>query len=216
MNVQEQFKELLKALTPFLKSSGYSRRGQNFRTQRGENWGMLFFQKGKWNTKTELEFTVNLGVFSQSIDRFFQDWGKDAPPEWGYDHWRTRIGFVLPGRQDKWWLINEKTDLPDLVQRLQGVLSLAIAEIEKYLRDEDFRDYLLADPNNCGGYTDLHRLKCLAFLVTEYGPHEKLASIFDEWKACTNYENVRQEIESNIKRLKQIAEAKALQPGAPV
>ena len=77
MDAREKFNELLKALTPFLKSYGYSRRGQNFHTRSGDNWGMLFFQKGKGNSKTHLEFTVNLGVFSQAIDSFFQDWVKD-------------------------------------------------------------------------------------------------------------------------------------------
>jgi hypothetical protein len=219
LDAQEKFKELLKALTPLLKSYGYARRGQNFRRQKGGNWDMLFFQKGKWNTKTELEFTVNLGIFSRAIDNFYQEWGKETPPEWGYDHWRKRIGSLLPGGRDKWWVIDASTELPKLIEELKSVLPLAIAEVEKYIRDEDFRDYFLADPHNCGGYVNQHRLKCLAVLVTVYGPPEKLPAIFAEWRACptyTIYEDVRQEIESHIERLKQIAAAKVLQPGSAV
>lgn len=181
MDVREKFNELLKALTPFLKSYGYSRRGQNFRTRRGANWGMLFFQKGKWNTKTRLEFTVNLGVFSQALDRFFQEWGKDAPPEWGYQHWSKRIGSLLPGRLDKWWVIDEDIDLPALVETLQGVLPLAIAEIEKYLKDENFRDHLLAGGGS--GWTRYDSLRQLSVLVSSYGPQEKLDSILVELRA---------------------------------
>jgi hypothetical protein len=199
MDVQDKFKELLKALAPFLKGYGYSRRGQNFRTQRGDNWGILFFQKGKWNTKTELEFTVNLGVFSKAIDRFFLDWGKDAPPEWGYDHWRTRIGFVLPGRQDKWWVIDEETDLPDLIQTLQSVLPLAIAEIEKYIKDEDFRDQLLAGGGT--GYTKYDSFLRLSVLVSRYGPQDKLDAILAGLRAQGITDSLRQKIEAHISKL---------------
>jgi hypothetical protein len=91
MDVQDKFKELLKALAPFLKGYGYTRQGQTFRTRRDGNWGVINFQRGKY---AELKFTVNLGVFSQTIDNFYQEWGKDkdAPPERGCDHWRDRIG----------------------------------------------------------------------------------------------------------------------------
>jgi hypothetical protein len=46
----------------------------------------FFFQIGKWSTKTELEFTVNLGVFLQAIDSvyrgcsFFYTGGKKLHP----------------------------------------------------------------------------------------------------------------------------------------
>jgi hypothetical protein len=212
MDGQDKFKELLKALAPFLKGHGYTRRGQTFRTRRDGNWGVINFQRGRY---AELKFTVNLAVFSQTIDKFYQEWGKEVPPEWGYDHWRKRIGSLLPGGLDKWWVINDRTELPELIEELNAALPLGVAEIEKYTKDEDLRNYFLADPHNCGGYVAQHRLKCLAVLVTEYGPPEKLSAIFDEWRACptyTIYEDVRQEIESHIARLKQIAEIKMLQP----
>ena len=201
MDVREKFNELLKALTPFLKSYGYSRRGQNFRTRRGDNWGMLFFQKGKWNTKTQLEFTVSVGVFSRAIDRFFQDWEKDTPPEWGYEHWSKRIGFLLPGRLDKWWVIDEDTDLPALIETMQGVLPLAIAEIEKYVKDEDFRDHLLAGGGT--GSTRYDSLRRLSVLVSVYGPQEKLDSILAELRAQGITDFLREDIEAHISKLQQ-------------
>jgi Domain of unknown function (DUF4304) len=213
MGVREKFKELVKALEPLLKGSGYKRQGQTFRVRRDDNWGVVFFQIGKWSNKTELEFTINLGVFSQAIDSFYREWGKESPPPEPACHWRSHLDFLLPERRGEYLrVINDSTELPDLIEELKAALPLCVAEIEKYLKDEDLRDYFLA--GNCGGYTDQHRIKCLAVLVTEYGPHEKLASIFDEWRACptyTIYEDVRQEIESNIKRLKQIADRKILQ-----
>ena len=72
MDAREKFKELVKALAPLLKGYGYKRQGQTFRVRRDDNWGVVFFQIGKWTTKTELEFTISLGIFSQAIDSFYR------------------------------------------------------------------------------------------------------------------------------------------------
>jgi hypothetical protein len=220
MDAREKFKELVKALAPLLKGYGYKRQGQTFRVRRDDNWGVVFFRPVKWSTKTELEFTVNLGIFSQAIDSFYRgcsfflDWGKETPPTEPACQWRSKLDFLLfPERLGTpIWGINDSTELPDLIEELKAALPLGVAEIEKYLKDEDLRDYFLT--GKCGGYVDQHRLGCLAVLVTEYGPSEKLPAIFAELRALSTYkiyEDVRQEIESNIERLKQIAEAKVLQ-----
>ena len=117
------------------------------------------------------------------------------------------------------WLINDSTELPDLIEKIKAALPRGVAEIEKYVKDEDLRDYFLADPHNCGGYVNQHRLRCLAVLVTDYGPSEKLPGIFAELRALLTYkiyQDVQKEIELNIKRLEQIAEAKALQRDSAV
>jgi hypothetical protein len=47
---------------------------------------VIFFRPVKWSTKTELEFTINLGIFSRAIDSFYRgssffiNWGKETPP----------------------------------------------------------------------------------------------------------------------------------------
>lgn len=69
---KEKFKELVKALAPLLKGYGYKRQGQTFRIRRDDNWGVVFFRPEKWSTKTELQFTINLGIFSQAIDSFYR------------------------------------------------------------------------------------------------------------------------------------------------
>lgn len=225
MDAREKFKELVKALATLLKGYGYKRQGQTFRLRSDDNWGVVFFRPEKWSTKTELQFTINLGVFSQAIDSFYRGssffivWGKETPPTEPYCQWRSKLDFLLfPERLGKpIWGINENTELPELIEELKAALPVGVAKIEQYLKDEDLRDYFLA--GNCGGYTDQHRLRCLAVLVSEYGPLEKLPAIFSELRALPTYEiyeGVRQEIESNIERFKQIAETKALQPSSAV
>ena len=197
MNAQDKFKELLKALLPFLKGYGYSRRRQIFRTRLGNNWGMISFQKSRYNTNSQVEFTINLEVCLQALSDIYPGWKKDTPPEHGYGHWRRRIGFLLPGRLDKWWVIDASTELPDLVEELEAVLALGVAEIKKYLKDEDFRDYLLA--GGATGFTRYHSLMCLFVLANKYGPREKLPAILEKLKGSAITDFLKQNVEEQIR-----------------
>jgi hypothetical protein len=125
MEVKAKFKELLKALTPFLKGYGYSRRGQNFYTKR--NWGVINFQKSQSSTKDKVKFKVNLGVCSQVLAKFYYKWNEGTPPTESACHWRKR---VKPGSGEHWWVIDETTLLPSLAKQFREMLTLAVSEIE--------------------------------------------------------------------------------------
>jgi Domain of unknown function (DUF4304) len=201
MDAQNKFRELLKELTPFLKGYGYTRRGQTFRSPCQNNWGLINFQKGRYNTRDRVEFTVNLEVYLQVLSDIWPQWDKDTPPEHGYGHWRERIGFLLADRRDKWWVTDDNTDLPHLVEELKAALALAVAEIDKYIKDTDFRDYLLTGGGT--GLTKYHSLLCLSVLVNRYGPQEKLESILTELRAQGITDILRENIEAHISKLKQ-------------
>jgi hypothetical protein len=79
-------------------------------------------------------------------------------------------------------------------------LSLGVAEIEKYLKDEDFRDYLLAGGGT--GSTRYHSRMCLFILANKYGPQEKLESILAELKANANTGFLKQNMEEQISKLR--------------
>lgn len=207
MDAQDKFKELLKALVPYLKKHGYTRRGQTFHAPRHDNWGLINFQKGKYNTKDRVEFTVNLEVYSQVLSDISPRWEeKGKPPGWGYGHWRERIGYVLTERRDKWWVIDERTELSELVEEIKTALALAISRIEHFVRDEEFRDHLLAGGGT--GLTRYHSLLCLSVLVSRYGPQEKLGSIFAELRARGVTDSLRENIEAHISKVQKTNTAK--------
>src|SRR5215211_7790478 len=129
MDNREKFKELVKALAPLLKGYGYKRQGQTFRIRLDDNWGVVFFRPVPyWNTKTELQFTINLGIFSQAIDSFYRGSsffiasGKETPPNEPDCQWRRTLESLLfPERLGKpIWLINDSTELPDLIEQIKA------------------------------------------------------------------------------------------------
>jgi hypothetical protein len=197
MDVQDKFKELLKALTPLLKGYGYRRRGQNFYIRRDGNWGVINFQKSQGSTKDKVTFTVNLGIYSEVLARFYYKWREGTPPTESACHWRERVGFLLPENQDHWWVIDETTLLPSLAKEFGDILPLAVSEIESYITDEALRDHLLS-AGCAGGSSNLGRLEDLSVLVKRYGPFDILDFILAELRNS----GVDHVVEGHIERLK--------------
>ena len=98
-------------------------------------------------------------------------------------------------------MIDDSTDLACLLEELKAALPLAVAEIEKYVKDEDLRDYLLKGGGT--GLTRYHSLLCLSVLVSRYGPQEKLESVLGQLRAQGITDILRQNIEAHISKLQQ-------------
>jgi hypothetical protein len=196
VNALEEFKEFLKLIAPLLKGYGFSRRGQNFYIRRDGNWGVINFQKSQTGTQDKVKFTVNLGIYSQILAKFYYKWKEGTPPTESACHWRQRVGYLLPEKQDHWWVIDETTLLPSLIKEFEHILPLAVFEIESYITDEALRDLLLSGDR--AGFTNHVRLENLSVLVKKYGPFDILNFILAELRNS----GVDHVVEGHIERLK--------------
>jgi Domain of unknown function (DUF4304) len=192
----EKFKEFLTLVAPVLRTCGYSRRGQNFYTRRDGNFGVINFQKSKTSTNSKVTFTLNLGIYSQVLAKFYYKWKEGSPPTEPACHWRKRVGLLLPGKQDHWWVIDETTFLPSLVREFEDILPLAASEIESYITDEALRDFLLS---TCciSGFRNSGELQDLSVLVKRHGPFGVLDSILADLRNS----GVKYVIKGHIERL---------------
>ena len=197
MVVQNKFREFLKLVSPLLKGYGFSRRGQNFYVRRAGNWGVINFQKSQSSTQEKVKFTVNLGIYSQVLAKFYYKWKEGSPPRESECHWRERVGLLLPENKDHWWVIDETTLLPSLVKEFGDILPLAVSEIESYITDEALRDHLLS-AGCAGGSSNLGRLEDLSVLVKRYGPFDILDFILAELRNS----GVDHVVEGHVERLK--------------
>ena len=193
MNALEEFKEFLTLVAPLLKSYGFSRRGQNFYTRRDGNWGLINFQKSQSSTQDKVRFTVNLGVYSQVLAKFYFKWKEGTPPTESSCHWRKRVESA------NWWVIDETTLMSSLVKEFGDILPLAVSEIESHITDEALRDHLLA-AGCAGGSSNSGRLEDLSVLVKRYGPFDILDFILAELRNA----GVSHVVEGHIERLKGI------------
>lgn len=179
MRVSELYKELIKEIGSLLKEKGFSRKGNCFYLRQRNNWGLLDFQKSRKSTADEIVFTMNLGVCSGRLLEFFSPDLLEQKPSIEVCHWHERVGFLLPERQDKWWLIRAAEPLDSLVDELKGSLvRVAIPAIEQHLSDGQLCSEWLSGKSP--GLTDIQRLVNLSVLLKVSGADSALREILKE------------------------------------
>jgi hypothetical protein len=173
------FKDLVDQIAGALRKRGFARRGTILFHERGENSGLIEFQKSQKTRPEAVLFTVNLGVVSGRLARFFSvPLSRGRPPEPSKWHWRVRLGFLLPEGQDQWWSLRGGSEVRQVREKIEDALvRLALPEIEEHLRDESLRDLWLT--GRSPGLTDVQRLKNLAVLLKALGPEHRLAPILE-------------------------------------
>jgi hypothetical protein len=205
MQPKKAFNEILKRCTLALRTHDFSRRGQTlYRTVSG-NWGLIAFQKSKWNTADSIEFTVNLGIFSARLADFFSATETRSRPSVWDCHWRQRLGHLSSERRDIWWPINVNTSLEDLGQEIQGIIiKLAVPELERYVRDEALRDLWLSGISP--GLTDFQRLMNVSVLLKVLGPEDALPSVLEDLRRVSAGRPSAAMAEVHIQRLAEVFE----------
>ena len=182
----QAFKELVAQIGDALKERAFTRYGPTFSQERGGNWGLIEFQRSQKTSADKIVFTVNLGVVSGRLARFFsvplEKGGR--PPGTSEWHWRQRLGFLLPERQDQWWTVGDGSEVDLVCQTIrEALLGLALPEIDKHLQDESLRDLWLT--GRSPGLTNVQRLKSLAVLLKALGPNDRLTSVLDDLRGMS-------------------------------
>lgn len=179
MKASETYKKMIKDISTLFKDRGFSRAHNCFYLQQGNNWGLMEFQKSGKSTPDEILFTINMGVCSGKLYEFFSSKSLVRKPTIQACQWRERIGFVLPDRQDKWWLIRSTDPLPPLMNELKDCLGrVGIPIIEQYLSDEKLCDEWSSGKSP--GLTDIQRLVNLSVLLNASGAYSTLREVVRE------------------------------------
>lgn len=140
----DKYRSLLAEVNNALKPMNYKKSGNAFYCTKDNNIGIIEFQKGRSNTVSSILFTINLGIYSKAL-KVFDSFDIKSKPSISDCHWRMRIGFLLPQKQDYWWEINDKTSLSNLIVEIINILKeLAIPEMQKYITDESLEKSWMA------------------------------------------------------------------------
>jgi hypothetical protein len=134
------FQQLLVRLRPMFKAGGFRVRSQNFVTESSECWGVVNFQKSHHSTAKEKSFTINLAIAAKRILEYRHKSIAIPPPHYAC-HWETRIGKLLPDRQDKWWTISDEFSRDMAEMEVRAVLATSVIPLVKaYLSERGLMD----------------------------------------------------------------------------
>ena len=140
---------------------GFSRRGFILRKMANGNTAIIEFQRSTKSNQRETRFTINLGVICKDI----LDEGQPTPAQASSAnaHLRQRIGVLLPGRPDKWWVIEPKTDVDALEAEVSNlIVEVAVPYLEPYLDSNALAE--LWASGKSPGLTEKQRLEYLTKL----------------------------------------------------
>ena len=129
-SAKERFNNVIKeGVAPVLKDNFFKKKGLNFYKDLGHIGHAINIQKDKRNTKDEVRFTINVGIFSKLF--WFAEYNYDnevshpAFPKEPISIIRKRIGDIKYG-YDYWYEVESQ-----IVER--KVITECVADCEKYI-----------------------------------------------------------------------------------
>jgi Domain of unknown function (DUF4304) len=155
------FKNLLTATGRRLAPYGFKKKGAVFRLISGENAALIAFQRSQNNRRETLSFTVNIAI---ACGLLFDPDGLTAHTARAYDgHLQTRIGTLLPDRQDLWWDIDSGSDENALIAEVTDLIcNRAVPYLLRYV--DTYELLALWDSGQAPGLTEGARVKKLEAL----------------------------------------------------
>jgi hypothetical protein len=110
-SAQATFKAMMRdRIAPGIRELGFRGSGQHYSLPNATHWVLLGFQRSKWSTAEEVEFTVNITVVSKDewsrlrVEHPFLPDEPAANTVYGPRVWRRRLGILL-GIGDHWWTV---------------------------------------------------------------------------------------------------------------
>lgn len=107
---------------PVLKKQGFRKQGRTFHKRVADLYHLVRIQGGQYNEFDSGAFTIDLGVASPEIAAVWFGGRVHKNPA-SHTLLYERIGFLLPGREDRWWKIEPGIDLDDLAREVGDALA---------------------------------------------------------------------------------------------
>ncbi|MFC6996397.1 DUF4304 domain-containing protein [Rufibacter roseus] len=132
--LKEGFQEVLKPL-------GFKKKGNNFYLQLEELGQAINAQKSRWNTKDDISFTINVGVFLPDYwQSMVYNQGKPLPtfPSVYDCYSHKRIG-QLRNQLDTWYDVDASTDEEKLIVEMKdNLVNYVLPYLNRVKTKEDF------------------------------------------------------------------------------
>ncbi|NDV95271.1 DUF4304 domain-containing protein [Dysgonomonas sp. 521] len=143
--IEKKFDYLVsKIIWPHFKTLGYKKSGNNFRFYNEEGLGKIVnFQKSVYYDKQHIHFTINLGIYSMEIDKYWSS-RQLGPKFLEYNcPIRIRIGRLLEDR-DIWFDLTNNIEEAKLYSKIENIfIKNILPYLAKFQSQEDIFKALL-------------------------------------------------------------------------
>ncbi len=112
MEIGKRIDETIRlGLAPLLKQQGFSKSGRTFHRLTGVVWQVVNVQASQGNSDASGKFTINVGVYVPEVAVLAGQAPIAGKPKEYECTVRERIGTLMPGGADHWWVLLPSTDL---------------------------------------------------------------------------------------------------------
>ncbi len=164
--MKDMLKELTGKIDETLKPFGYRKKGNTFYCRQNGNLAIINLQKSVNSNKEKIVFTINIGICSELLKK--QNGQSEAIPDIDECHWRMRIGYLLPEKNDRWWTISNIDDISKISDEIKNALETAVLPIIKKVSSDDSLISIWKS-GEAPGLTELERIENLLGLLKIQG-----------------------------------------------
>jgi hypothetical protein len=165
--VQEKFEVIMRQLGEFLAAEDFRRSGRCFhkRLPGGCIRWSICSQKSRHSTAQQIDFTFNIDAEWKHRPARCEEW--ETRTTW-YTGVGSRIGFLMPEKQDTWWTVNQGTSADFLSDQISAMLASCILPFfRQFPTEEAITQYLRARENDTMRRNYPHAITMLEFDLRE-------------------------------------------------
>lgn len=194
----KEYKDLLKAVEIFLKQEGLTKKGNTYYLAKDGNLGVINFQRSRDMIEGGAKFTINLGVFSSKLSEALP-YGIKGKPAIEDCHWRIRAGYLLPQKQDHWWIVVEGQPIENLATEIIAALeAVLLPELKRSVSDESLKNKWMDSVS--GGITEFQRFVFLTTLL-KLDKDERLKKVVDDFVSLSKGRSMEASVQEHVKEL---------------
>jgi len=131
---KDRYENLVNKIFSQLTARGFLCRGKTARKIVNQNCGIIEFQESVSSINDAVKFTINVGIIYESLAEIGRQdiWSAQLLDA----HIRYRIGYLMPVRIDKWWVLDSDENIPEIERNIADAISIyAVPCVESFAAD---------------------------------------------------------------------------------
>ncbi|MGG0174704.1 DUF4304 domain-containing protein [Gottfriedia acidiceleris] len=191
MSMQNELNHIVKeTIAPLFKKNGFKKKGKNFAKIFPDFAWTVNIQSSKWNTKNEVEFLFNTGIYCDKVYTTLSEMKSPIFPLEVNSMLRLRISDIKNIREN-WYKISDKTDIEEIKKQVESdIVNVIIPYFEQYQNIEDIIN-VIELKEELGRFEPRHHL---TLLYHYYGYPEKAQKRMKEVYLTSKFDSQKEYI----------------------